>query len=245
MTCTRRHFAAALGAMARSHAADLPKLAVKFVDRPPDRGGALFTRAYAACPTLDELRRSIATAMFPHARTRAPLLNLLPSEAPGVPTLFIARPQDESPFEPSVHLPMLLRHPRAPAKPFDVPVSAVDIAPTLYGLSGIDIPDDLHGRDLSPYLLTGRGERPESVYIEGGLNTPDEWRAVVRGYDKLVVRPNLDILHMFNLADDPREERDLAQEIGYRLRIDELRALVRAWMRRTSDGQDPSGLRRR
>jgi hypothetical protein len=244
MIWTRRLFTAAIGA-GLSRATDLPKLAVVFVDRTPERSGALFTRAYAACPALGAVRQSIATAMFPHAGIRPPLLAISAVESPGVPTLFVTRPSDDSPFERSVRLPMLLRHPRAPATPFDFPLSTVDIAPTVYGLSGVDIPEGLHGRDVSQLLLTGRGERPESVYVEGGLNTADEWRAVVRGYDKLVVRPNLDILHMFNLAEDPGEEHDLAQEIGYRLRIDELRALVRAWMRRTSDGQDPSGLRRR
>jgi hypothetical protein len=61
----------------------------------------------------------------------------------------------------------------------------------------------------------------------------------------VVRRRNLDILHLFNLGEDPTEERDLSREIGYRLKVDELRALIQTWMKRTGDGMDPSGLKRR
>jgi hypothetical protein len=55
----------------------------------------------------------------------------------------------------------------------------------------------------------------------------------------------LDLLHLYNLGEDPTEEHDLAREIGYQLKVDELRAQLQAWMKRTGDGMDPSGLRRR
>lgn len=115
----------------------------------------------------------------------------------------------------------------------------------MLGLSGIAIPPNVHGRDLSRWVLTGRGERPESIYAEGQLGTDQAWRMVVRGLDKIVVRPNLDLLHLFNLGDDPTEEHDLIHEIGYQLKIDELKALVAYWKKRTSDGMDRSGLKQR
>ena len=244
MRWTRRQFVVAAGA-GLAGAANAPKLAVIFVESVPERGGWHFTRAYAACPEPAALRASIASGMFPHSRSQGRALTILDAEAQGVPTLFVTRPEGDSPFERSVRLKMTLRHPRAASNVSDVPFSTVDVAPTMFGLSGIAAPEGVQGRDLSALLLTGAGERPESVYLEGGLSTADEWRAVVRGFDKLVVRPNLEVLHLFNLAEDPAESRDLALEPGHQLRVDELKALVRVWMRRTADGQDPSGLRRR
>ena len=44
---------------------------------------------------------------------------------------------------------------------------------------------------------------PDSVYAEGRLDQPGEWRVLVRGYDKLVLRPREDATRLYNLADDP------------------------------------------
>jgi arylsulfatase A-like enzyme len=141
---------------------------------------------------------------------------------------------------------MALQHPRLRgSEAFRHFASTVDIAPTLWALAGLPPSPDFHGRDLSPLLLNDRGERPESIYAEGRINLPDEWRMVVRGLDKLVVRPSLEVLHLYNLGEDPDEMRNLAREIGYQLRVDELTALVKSWMKRTRDGMEPSGLRRR
>jgi hypothetical protein len=68
---------------------------------------------------------------------------------------------------------------------------------------------------------------------------------VVRGLDKLVIARGGDVLHLYNLGEDPEEANNLAREPGHQLKVDELQALVRVWMKRTADGVDPSGLRRR
>ena len=86
---------------------------------------------------------------------------------------------------------------------------------------------------------------PPSIYAEGSLGKPDEWRMIVRGADKMVADAGLRPLHLFNLAEDPHELTDLAQEPGHRLRADELRALMLDWRKRTGDGVDRSGLKRR
>lgn len=250
---TRREFA---GAVAAGLAAAEPPRTMVIFGAPgaavPDRlaaGGVVFTRAYTACPAAPN---TIVSARFPHARSSPPVLNAtvvtsMPGAVPSdAAVVFASTPRDDTPFERSTHISLAIGHPKLPrGQSFDFPVSTVDVAPTLLALSGAAIPEGIHGRDLSELLITGKGDRPESVYVEGGLNTPDEWRMIVRGLDKLVVRRNLDVLHLFNLGEDPAEEQDLAKEIGYRLKVDELLALIRVWMKRTSDGMDPSGLRRR
>jgi arylsulfatase A-like enzyme len=47
---------------------------------------------------------------------------------------------------------------------------------------------------------------------EGRLDQPGEWRMLVRGYEKLVIRPREDATRLYNLADDPGEETDLAHD---------------------------------
>ena len=89
------------------------------------------------------------------------------------------------------------------------------------------------------------GEVPDSVYCEGRIGLPGEWRAVIRGYDKLVIRPQEEATRLYNLADDPGEETDLAHDREHELTRDSMLALARQWMRKLGDGVDPSGLRLR
>ncbi len=205
----------------------------------------VFTRAYTACPDRRFARTALLSGRFPHAPGTVALAVAAAADA-ALPAMFVSASRDDSPSEASCHVQLAIRHVRLPrGVVFDAPISTVDVAPTLLGLAGVDVPGDMHGRDLSRVLMSGKGERPESIYAEGRLDTADEWRMMVRGLDKLVVRPNLEVMHLFNLGEDPAEEHDLAREIGYQLKVDEMRALIRRWVMRTGDGMSPGGLRRR
>jgi hypothetical protein len=68
---------------------------------------------------------------------------------------------------------------------------------------------------------------------------------LVRGLDKLVVDREQKVTHLYNLGSDPTEMDNRAQDPTLELKRDELKALLVDWMRRTGDGLDPSGLRRR
>jgi arylsulfatase A-like enzyme len=114
----------------------------------------------------------------------------------------------------------------------------VDLAPTLLALCGVAAPESMQGRDLTR-------EQPQAVYAMGGLGTAGEWRMLVRGLDKLVVDRDQNITHLFNLGVDPDEMDNHARDSAFELKRDELQALMKDWMRRTSDGFDPSGLKRR
>ncbi len=247
---TRREFAMAVTATLQ--AAALPEVTIIEGDpRAPvpqvfAASAVRFARAYTACPDPEATRSTLLSGRYPHAREQHPWIAALAKLTDRAPVLYVAGSPDGSPAESSVALRMALRHPRLRGgADVDFPVSTVDLAPTLYGLANLEIPREVQGRNLAPLLLNGTGERPESTYGEGHLGTANEWRMVVRGLDKIVFRPNLEILHLFNLGEDPAEEHDLAGAIGYQLRIDELRALARVWMKRTADGLDPSGLKRR
>jgi len=71
------------------------------------------------------------------------------------------------------------------------------------------------------------------------------WRAIIRGFDKLVVNVDDDVLGLYNLADDPLGEHNLLGESPHQLTRDGMVALARVWMRRLGDGWDANGARLR
>jgi arylsulfatase A-like enzyme len=123
--------------------------------------------------------------------------------------------------------------------------SLVDVLPTLLILAGIPRPEGIQGRDLSAQALGRSAEVPDSVYAEGALDEPGEWRAVIRGFDKLLWNLKEEVTGLYNLADDPTEEHDVKDDHDHRLTRDSLWALAKQWMERSEDGRDTHGLRTR
>ena len=141
------------------------------------------------------------------------------------------------PFEESCAIPFVMRYPRKlkGGEERETLMSNVDHMPTLLRMCGVEPPSSVQGRDLSELILTGQGDEPSSIYAEGKLNSLQEWRMVVRGYDKLVVDAKLKATHLYNLASDPFEKENLVTSTRH-LRIrDELLALLKSWRFKTGD----------
>jgi arylsulfatase A-like enzyme len=154
---------------------------------------------------------------------------------------------DNQPFEESVRLPLIVRYPGilAGGRKNDALLSSVDLMPTLLGLCGVDIPGNVQGQNLSAWMARQQGGHNESIFCSGRLGEPEEWRMVVRGLDKLIVDRDLNVTHLYNLGQDAFEQENLARDASQDLKRDELKALLKDWMRRTGDGMDPSGLKKR
>jgi arylsulfatase A-like enzyme len=146
---------------------------------------------------------------------------------------------EEVPFEESVRIPLAIRYPPKLKPEARDLASQVDIMPTLLTLCGMEIPEDVQGVDLF-----GKSPR-EVVYAEGKLGDPEEWRMLVRGYDKLIATPKGQATHLFNLADDPDEMANLVRDPAHKLKLASLKAELLVQMRILGDGMDPSGLRKR
>jgi arylsulfatase A-like enzyme len=145
----------------------------------------------------------------------------------------------EVPFEESVRIPLAIRYPRKLQPEARDLASQVDIMPTLLALCGMEIPEGAQGQDLF-------GKTPsEVVFAEGKFGEADEWRMLVRGYDKIVATPKGEVIHLFNLAEDPYELTDLARDAAQKLKLASLKAQLQVEMKRLGDGMDPSGLRKR
>lgn len=92
--------------------------------------------------------------------------------------------------------------------------SDIDVAPTILELMGVEpLPDSFVGRSLVAEL---RGEKPDNrepiiLDLPEDKNNPDR-RAIIQGdYKLLVYGPGDRSFRLFNLKEDPAEEKDLAR----------------------------------
>lgn len=162
--------------------------------------------------------------------------------------VLIAHPgtTEDSQAERCLHFPIAIRFPDviAAREAPEILISTVDLMPTVLALAGLPAIEGVHGRDLSSLIRTRQGDVPDSVYVEGGVGGLTEWRAVIRGFDKIVYDLNERVLGLYNLADDPTGTMDLSEDSSQqRLNRDSMMALARVWMRRVGDGYDSSGAR--
>ncbi len=144
---------------------------------------------------------------------------------------------DDVAFEESVRIPLAIRHPGVlpGGAKSEMLVSQVDLMPTFLAWCGVAPLEGLQGHDLSALIAGGAGPRPESVFAEGKIGDKEEWRMFVVGTDKLVVNLQMEVTHLYNLAEDPYELTNLAHDPGMRLKRDSLLAALRASERRLSD----------
>ena len=119
-------------------------------------------------------------------------------------------------YEACTRVPLIFSLPEqrrgdAPSQRYRVPVSLVDLYPTLCALAGADAPSDLDGRDLSPALAGGEIDPDVPVFCDAlgarwGAGT--EFRAIRWRHYKYVAFHDAPPL-LFDLAADPGEQRNL------------------------------------
>ena len=158
-------------------------------------------------------------------------------------------------WNPGLHVPLAVVMPEgdplARAGRIEDWVSLVDVMPTLAELLGVEVPADLDGRSLVPYLSdaapaarpvfaeSGQSFHPALVHGRVDFGVAGRLRTVIDGRWKLVWTPGQVPGREFALYDleaDPAEQQNL-----YALDHPEaarLRGLLRGWLR---DGAAPSG----
>lgn len=224
--------------------------------------GVVFARAYSCCPKPELAERALLTSRFPHGASEhnQPLLKAVTLDArmadaklgdilseldkrnasrDTIVCFTADSAADDVPLEKSLRIPLAIRYPRKLQPAVRDLASQVDIVPTLLALRGDEIPEGVQGIDLF-----GKTVR-EVVFAEGKFRTPEEWRMLVRGYDKVVATSKGEVTGLFNLADDPLETNNLVGDPAQKLRLASLKAQLLAEMKKLGDGMDPSGLRRR
>jgi arylsulfatase A-like enzyme len=149
-------------------------------------------------------------------------------------------------YEEAARVPFLVRCPgRIPAgAECDACINTPDVAPTLLGLLGLPVPEEMEGMDLSARALGQPGPEPEFALLQGTGHTylwtdGAEWRAVrnkrhtyaryLKDGSELLFDNTNDPYQMINLAGDPEAEIVLA----------ELRAAMAEKMRSLGDDFSP------
>ncbi|MBL8849850.1 MAG: sulfatase-like hydrolase/transferase [Planctomycetaceae bacterium] len=125
-------------------------------------------------------------------------------------------------YEDGMKPPLIVRGPDVPHGESDAFAYLFDIYPTLCGLTGVPIPDDIDGRDLTP-VIQGRVDAVRDTLF---LAYRDVQRAVRQGDWKLIHYPQVAVTQLFNLADDPHEMHDLSGDPAQAKRVQTLLALL-------------------
>lgn len=124
-------------------------------------------------------------------------------------------------YDELLRVPLIVLGPGVVPGRVATPVQLVDLLPTLLAGVGIEPGDGLHGRDLRELLYAEGAERAAFAAGEGRERVAFAQRAnghpmaMVRvGSEKLIEFDHDDATHryLYDLAADPREQHDLAQE---------------------------------
>ena len=108
-----------------------------------------------------------------------------------------------------LRVPLVVRGPGIRPARHDIPVSLLDLYPTILETFGHAVPDDVPGRSLWP-VLTGEEPLPDRrLYAERTLYGA-EHQAIIDWPYKLIRRPDRDEVHLFDLAVDMGEHHDVA-----------------------------------
>ena len=132
------------------------------------------------------------------------------------------------PYEASCHIPLIVRDPRSatPGQICDRNTSSIDLFASFLSAAGIDVPEDTESRDLTG-LTAGN---------ESGWDNRVRWK---KGSQSFLVRDNSKLMRgqvrgdavyeLYDLAADPLEARNLADEPSHRSTLAALRRELDGW----------------
>jgi arylsulfatase A-like enzyme len=124
--------------------------------------------------------------------------------------------------------------------------NSVDVLPTLLGLCGIAVPDDVQGKNLSHAALGTVGEEPDSLYLQIlGPGWPDRtkrvglWRGVrTHRYTYARWRDRDGLCVLYDRDKDPFEVHNCVDDPEYAPVAEEMEARLLRWIEETGDPFD-------
>lgn len=120
-------------------------------------------------------------------------------------------------YEESVRVPLFMKLPKdftAARKHFDMPVSLIDIVPTLTEYFGLQHDNTFDGSSLLHLIANGSDESlPSALYIQydGNGSRSNFQRCIIQGAYKLIVDMFKDeyYLELYHVVEDPQEQKNL------------------------------------
>lgn len=119
-------------------------------------------------------------------------------------------------YQELLHVPLIFRLPgkKHAGMVIDVPVSTVDVMPTLLDLVGLPIPKGLPGMSLAP-LMEGGTLAPRPLWAEV-QNRFGKSSTLIEYPWKLIYSFKTEKVELYNLHEDPKERVDMATADGAR-----------------------------
>jgi arylsulfatase A-like enzyme len=139
-------------------------------------------------------------------------------------------------YEHSVRVPLVIGGPGIPAGlKRDAFVYLFDLFPTLCELAGLPVPSTVEGKSLVPTIADNTPVRDSVFYAYRNIQ-----RGVCDGQWKLILYQvnGKETTQLFDLAADPLERKNLAEDAAHADRIRALRARLKEWMRSVDDPMD-------
>jgi choline-sulfatase len=148
-------------------------------------------------------------------------------------------------YDEAIKIPMIIKWPGVTeiSSVVNMPVSNIDIYPTILSALGIEKPEKykLSGLDLSPYLK-GKPDFNRPMFAQYNMENfgTEHLRMVRLGDFKMVKRFGLNadpklVDELYNLANDPDEKNNLIGKFEYSEMILDLEGQLRKWMVEIND----------
>jgi arylsulfatase len=136
-------------------------------------------------------------------------------------------------YDDLVRIPLLMRLP-GQIKPGTVvgnPVSQVDFMPTIMDYASLPIPDEIHGASMRP-LVEGR-DVPWRDYAF--CQRANQGRMLRTDRYKFFLRDKAGVVALYDLKEDPHEDKNLAKDAGYTKTVREMHERLIHIMREDGD----------
>lgn len=115
-------------------------------------------------------------------------------------------------FEPSVHIPLIVRIPRLPHRRISDPVNLTDWFPTVCELFQLPIPDELDGESLCPFWETGQNPlHKDFAFSEYHAHGMPYGMFMIRWKHYKYIYYCYHGAQLFDLACDPLEDHSLLE----------------------------------
>jgi arylsulfatase A-like enzyme len=128
-------------------------------------------------------------------------------------------------YEEQLHVPLIVSIPGVPPGVVSDQVELIDVTPTVLNLLDIPVPARMRGTDLGPWLATPPA--PASRLPPAFAEVEDR-RMVVYRNEKLICDLHWGFCAYYDLATDPREAHNLAEERPERAAV--MRGLLDHWL---------------
>jgi len=121
-----------------------------------------------------------------------------------------------TPYEPSVRIPLLVRGPGFPAGESDLPVSHVDVAPTILAAAGLDVPSWMEGVPIQEALADPETAARRVQVVESPPSArPAPPFLQIRSGDLVLTRYETGEAELTDLSIDPDQAQNLVDDPAY------------------------------